>query len=166
MEPASQQPQQDPAAQQQQAQINITRFYPAAPERVWRAWTDPQTLSQWFGPVRGQPSVTAAEIDLREGGQYRIAFNSPDGESHGVSGVYQQVLPHQRLVFTWAFRSTPERVSRISITLKAVAGGTELQFVHDRFFNTQARDNHAHGWPMCFDSLGHFLEPAATTQET
>jgi uncharacterized protein YndB with AHSA1/START domain len=162
MEPANQHQQQDPA-QQQQAQVSLTRTYPVAAEKVWRAWTDPQQLSQWFGPARGQADVKAAEIDLREGGRFRFNFNMPDGDNNEASGVYQQVQPHQRLVFSWAWRSTPERVSRISITLTPVAGGTELQFVHDRFFDMQARDNHARGWAMFFDSLDSFLQPAAAT---
>ena len=152
--------------QQQQAQVRLSRTYPVAAEKVWRAWTDPQALTQWFGPARGKADVKAAEIDLREGGHFRFNFNLPDGDNNEASGVYQQVQPHQNLVFSWAWRSTPERVSRISITLTPVAGGTELLFVHDRFFDLQARDNHAKGWPMFLDSLDHFLEPSTTSTTT
>ncbi len=141
---------------QEPAQLNINRSYRVAPEKVWRAWTEPQALSQWFGP--GKPaSVSTAEIDLRVGGHYRIAFSTPDGDSHEVSGVYQEVVLHRRLVFTWAWKSTPERVSRVSIDLKPLADGTELSFVHDRFFDAQARDNHERGWQPFFDSLDDFL---------
>jgi uncharacterized protein YndB with AHSA1/START domain len=142
--------------QQEQAQVSISRNYRVTPEKVWRAWTDPQALSQWFGPGP-TPSVTVAEIDLCVGGRYRIAFDTPDGNHHEVAGVYQEVVPNRRLVFTWAFKSTPERVSRVSIDLAPLADGTELRFVHDRFFDRQARDNHARGWPLFFDSLGAFL---------
>ncbi len=147
--------------QQAPAQLSIGRSYRVAPERVWRAWTEPQALSQWFGS--GKPgSVTAAEIDLCVGGRYRIAFNTPDGDAHEVSGVYQEVVPQRRLVFTWAWKSTPERVSRVSIELKPLADGmgkgTELSFVHDRFFDAQARTNHERGWPPMFDQLGDFLQ--------
>jgi len=102
--------------------------------------------------------VTKAEIDLRVGGRYCIAFGAPDGEQHEVSGVYQEVVPHSRLVFTWAFKSTPERVSRVSIELKPTSGGTDLRFVHDRFFNEQARINHERGWPEFFDNLHTFFQ--------
>ncbi|HEY1091299.1 MAG TPA: SRPBCC domain-containing protein [Burkholderiaceae bacterium] len=141
-------------ANQQVGQVSFSRNYPVAPEKVWRAWTDPQALSRWF--AGGQ--VTAAEIDLREGGRYRIAFKG-EGEAHEVSGEYQEVQPHSRLVFTWAFQSTPERASRISITLKALAeGGTEMDFVHDRFFNEEARANHERGWLFFIEKLGELLK--------
>lgn len=149
------------AQHQEPAQVGINRSYRAAPEKVWRAWTEPEALSQWFGS--GKPgSVTTAEIDLRVGGRYRIAFDAPDGASHEVSGVYQEVVPQRRLVFTWAWKSTPERVSRVSIDLKPIADGigegTELSFVHDRFFDAAARTNHQRGWLPMFDQLGAFLD--------
>jgi uncharacterized protein YndB with AHSA1/START domain len=141
----------------QQAQVSITRHYPVAPEKVWRAWTDPQALSQWFGPGK-TVAPTEAEIDLRAGGRFRIAFSGSDGEAHEASGVYQEVETNRRLVFSWTWKSTPERVSRISITLAPADGGTELSFVHDRFFDDQARANHQRGWPLFFDSLADFLQ--------
>ena len=144
-----------------QLSISISRSYRVAPEKVWRAWTEPQALSQWFGPGKN-PSVITAEIDLRVGGRYRIAFETPEGETHEATGVYQEVVPHRRLVFTWAWKSTPERVSRVSIDIKPLADGaeegTELRFVHDRFFDAKARDNHQRGWPLFFDNLGDFLQ--------
>lgn len=146
--------------QQEPAQVSITRSYPVAPEKVWRAWTDPQALIQWFGPSRSGP-VSLAEIDLCVGGRYRIAFDSSDGKPHEVSGVYQEVVPHRRLVFTWAWKRTPEQVSRVSIDLVPMkhggGKGTELRFVHDRFFDVEARDNHELGWMPSFAKLGDFL---------
>lgn len=149
---------QEATRQQAPAELSLRRSYRGiAPDKVWRAWTDPQALSQWFGPGAGA-SVSVAEIDLRVGGRYRIVFHTPDGDTHEVSGLYQEVLPHRRLVFSWAFRSTPERVSRVSIELTALPDGTELHFVHDRFFDQQARINHERGWTVFFDSLAGFLQ--------
>jgi len=108
--------------------------------------------------------VTAVEIELCVGGRYRIAFDTPDGDAHEVSGVYQEVVPHRRLVFTWAWKSTPERVSRVSIDLKPLAEGTELSFVHDRFFDDKARVDHERGWQPCLETLDDFLH--STVQET
>jgi uncharacterized protein YndB with AHSA1/START domain len=139
-----------------QPTLRITRRYPVTAEKVWRAWTDPQALSRWFGP--GEPnSVTLAELDLREGGRYHIRFHTPDGQEHDVSGVYQEVVPNRRLVFSWAWKSTPERVSRVTLEFRAVDGGTELDFLHDRFFDRQARDNHERGWSGTFVKLDALL---------
>ena len=137
-------------------QLRITRRYPVPPETVWRAWTDPQALSAWFGP--GEPhSVTLAQLDVRAGGAYRIRFRTPDGEEHEVSGRYEEVDAPQRLAFSWAWHSTPERVSHVCIELRSVPGGTELHFLHERFFDLQARDNHERGWTGTFAKLERWL---------
>jgi uncharacterized protein YndB with AHSA1/START domain len=149
-------PQQPPAP----AQIRIDRSYPVAVDKVWRAWTDPQALSRWFGV--GKPgTVTEAEIDLRVGGRYRIVSRLPDGGTNEVTGEYQQVQLHRRLVFTWAWRSTPERVSRVSIDFMAQADGTALCFVHDQFFDDQARLNHTRGWTSLFEQLDAVVQDGA-----
>jgi uncharacterized protein YndB with AHSA1/START domain len=138
------------------AELCLRRRYPVAPEKVWRAWTDPQALIRWFGP--GEPdSVTVAEVDLRVGGRYHIVFHTPDGEHHDVSGVYQEVVPNRRLVFSWAWRSTPERVSRVTVELTPMPEGCELLFTHDRFFDRAARLNHERGWRPTLDKLEAFL---------
>lgn len=141
---------------QQGAQLRLTRVYPVAAEKVWRAWTDPQALSRWFGPGDTQ-SVTKARLDVRVGGAYSIAFRTEDGQEHRVGGVYQEVEPGRRLVFSWAWQSTPERVSRVTVQLTPVDGGTELDFRHDRFFNEEAQSNHARGWGGAFEKLDSLL---------
>lgn len=139
------------------AQVRLDRHYPRPVEKVWAAWTDPQALSCWFG--LGRPgAVTQAEVDLRVGGRYRIVTRLPDGATNDVSGQYQEVVPHSRLVFTWAWASTPERISRVSIDFAATDAGTELRFVHDRFFDEQARANHERGWSSIFGHLDDFLQ--------
>lgn len=140
-------------------QLRITRRYPVRREKVWRAWTDPQALSAWFGPG-GPNSVTQADIDLREGGRYTIAFRTPDGAQHRVSGLYLVVQPPGRLVFSWSWQSTPERVSRVSLVLREVQEGCELEFLHEQFFDQVARDNHQRGWAATFDKLDAFLAVA------
>lgn len=141
---------------QDRPSLGITRHYAVPPEKVWRAWTDPQALSRWFGP--GEPdSVTRAELDVRAGGRYHIAFRTQDGEEHDVSGTYQEVVENRRLSFTWAWKSTPDRVSLVTIELRPTAQGTELDFRHDGFFDQQARDNHERGWTATFAKLDDFL---------
>ena len=142
----------------EQSGLGITRHYGVAPEKVWRAWTDSQALSRWFGP--GEPgSVTRAELDVRVGGRYHIAFRTQDGEEHDVSGVYQEVVPNRRLSFTWAWKTTPDRVSLVTIELEPQGAGCELRFRHDRFFDQAARDGHLRGWTATFAKLDGFLRP-------
>ena len=140
--------------------LRLQRHYPVAVEKVWRAWTDPAALTRWFGP--GEPdSVVVADIDLRVGGRYHLGFTTPDGERHDVSGTYEVVDPPHRLAFSWAWKSTPDRVSHVSISLSpAPAGGTDLSFLHERFRDEVARDNHRRGWTATFDKLAALLAGA------
>ncbi len=101
--------------------------------------------------------MDSAELDVREGGAYRIRFFTEDGQEHDVAGVYQEVVPHRRLSFTWAWKSTPERVSLVTVVLRPVDGGTELDFLHERLFDQHARDDHARGWAGALAKLQALL---------
>lgn len=109
-------------------------------------------MKRWFAPDDAF-SVPVAEADVRVGGRYRIVMRAPDGEEHHVSGVYREVVPNEKLVFTWAWRSTPERESLVTVTLRAVGAGTELTLTHEQFFDEEARDKHGQGWNGCLARL-------------
>ena len=137
--------------------LNLARRYPVAPEKVWRAWTDPEAVKRWWGPGPGEP-VAVAELDVRVGGRFRIVFGGARGTDHEVQGTYREVVPHRRLVFTWTWpNSTPERESLVTIAFKAVDGGTELDFRHEQLFDEKVRDDHKRGWSGSLDKLAEFL---------
>lgn len=141
--------------------LALNRHYPVAPERVWRAWTDPQALKKWWGPGSAQP-VAVAELDVRAGGRFRIVFGGPEGRDHEVQGVYKEVVPNRKLVFTWTWpNSTPERASLVTIFFNPVAGGTDLDFRHEQHFDATVRDNHKRGWSESFVKLEQFLTQGA-----
>ena len=140
---------------EQKPELRITRRYPASCEKVWRAWTDPQAIAKWFGP-EGATDVRA-QADVRVSGQYSIAFRTADGQDNSVGGVYQEVRENRKLVFTWAWQSTPDRVSLVTLELLPDGTGCELRFVHERFFDQTARDNHARGWTGAFAKLDNML---------
>jgi uncharacterized protein YndB with AHSA1/START domain len=98
-----------------------------------------------------------AETDARLGGRYRIVVRSPSGEEHDVSGTFREVVPDQKLVFTWAWRTTPERESLVTVELKRDGDGTLLTLTHERFFDEAARDRHRAGWGPILDRLGETL---------
>ena len=138
--------------------LTLTRSYPVAPEKVWRAWTDPEAIKKWWGPGSNEP-VSLAAVDLRIGGRFRIVFGGPDGKAHECTGVYREVVPHRKLVFTWTWpNSTPERESLVTIMFKQVAGGTALMFRHEQFFDEKVRDDHKQGWSGSLDKLEQFLQ--------
>jgi uncharacterized protein YndB with AHSA1/START domain len=135
--------------------LSIKRRLNASPAKVFAAWTDPAKIARWFGP--GPIEVVRAEADARVGGRYRIVARSPDGEEHDVSGIYREVVPDQKLVFTWAWRSTPERESLVTIELKSDGDGTLLTLTHEQFFDEDARDRHQHGWSASLNKLEKVL---------
>jgi uncharacterized protein YndB with AHSA1/START domain len=104
--------------------------------------------------------VTDAQLDVRPGGRYSIAFRTPDGEQHGVSGVYEEVVAPRKLSFTWAWQSTPERVSFVTVQLLRDGTGTLMQFRHDRFFDQAALENHTRGWMVTLKKLDAFIATA------
>jgi uncharacterized protein YndB with AHSA1/START domain len=140
--------------------LTLTRQYAAAPENVWRAWTDPQALKRWWAGEAG--AVSAAELDVRAGGRFRICFGGADGNANEAAGEYREVVKNRRLVFTWSWpRTTPERVSQVTILFNAKGAGTELVFTHERFFDEKARDDHRRGWTELLAKLDGFLKASS-----
>jgi uncharacterized protein YndB with AHSA1/START domain len=131
--------------------LTLKRRLNAKPEKVYAAWTDPAQIVRWFGPDAG--AVTKADMDVRVGGRYVVIFHTEDGEEHYVSGVYREVVPNERLQFTWAWRSTPERESLVTVQIRPDGDGTSLTLIHEQFFDEDARDRHAYGWTGSLDKL-------------
>ena len=115
--------------------LTIKRRFNAPPAKVFAAWTDPEKVKRWMGP--GEVKVLSAESDPRTGGRYRWLMQAPDGEQHDVSGVYREVIPNEKLVFTWAWKSTPERESLVTVTFKPDGDGTLMTLTHEQFFDEQ-----------------------------
>lgn len=135
--------------------LTLKRRLNAPPAKIYRAWTDAAKISRWFGPEDAE--ILRAETDVRVGGRFRIVFRGPDGEEHDVGGVYREVVPNQKLVFTWAWRSTPERESLVTVALKRDGDGTLLTLLHEQFFDEAARDRHGRGWNETLDKLESYV---------
>lgn len=135
--------------------LTFKRRLNATPAKVYAAWTDPQKIAQWFGPDGIE--TLSAEADARIGGRFRIVMRDADGEKHDVSGVYREIVPDEKLVFTWAWRSTPERESLVTVLIKPEGSATLLTLLHEQFFDETARDRHAQGWTGCLDKLERYL---------
>jgi uncharacterized protein YndB with AHSA1/START domain len=137
--------------------LTLKRRLKAAPGKVFAAWTDPEKIVRWFGPKQTLAGSVRADVDVRPGGRYRMEFTTDDGQRHQVSGVYREVVPDSRLVFTWAWQSTPERESLVIVTIAADGDGSLLTLHHEQFFDQKARDGHERGWTGTLDKLEQFL---------
>jgi uncharacterized protein YndB with AHSA1/START domain len=96
-------------------------------------------------------------LDVRVGGRFHIVFRTPDGDEHDVSGTYREVIPNRKLVFTWMWRTMPERQSLVTVTLAPDGEGTLLTLLHEQFFDEPARDRHRSGWTGTLDRLERYL---------
>ena len=135
--------------------LTLKRRLNAPPKRVFAAWTDPQKLMRWFGPE--QIEMLRAEAEARVGGRFRLIMRGTDGEEHDVSGVYREVVPDRKRVFTWAWRTTPERESLVTVDIRPDGAGSQLTLTHEQFFDEAARDRHEHGWTGCLNKLERYF---------
>ncbi len=133
------------------------RHIAATPEEVFAAWTEPEQLKRWWGPA----GITCpeAEIDLREGGRYRIADRDAEGRVLWIGGVFERVEAPHRLVYTWAREPVTEATERSRVTVRFTARGegTEVVVVHERLLTEASRERHARGWAGCLDGLGRSI---------
>ncbi|HEX5509730.1 MAG TPA: SRPBCC domain-containing protein [Pseudolabrys sp.] len=135
--------------------LTIKRRFKAPPEKVFTAWTDPEKVKRWMGPR--EVKMLRAEGDARVGGRFRWVMQAPDGEEHDVSGIYREVIRNEKLVFTWAWKSTPERESLVTLTFKRDGDGTLFTLNHEQFFDEDARNRHEHGWTGSMEKLDKFV---------
>jgi uncharacterized protein YndB with AHSA1/START domain len=135
--------------------LTLKRRFNAPPAKVFAAWTDPEKMKRWMGPAGVQG--LSCEIEARVGGRYHLVMRAPNGDEHDVSGFYSEVVPNEKLVFTWAWKSTPERESRVTVLLKPDGTGTLLTLTHEQFFDEETRDHHQHGWTGSLDKLEKFV---------
>jgi uncharacterized protein YndB with AHSA1/START domain len=132
--------------------LALKRRFKATPAQLFQAWTKPEKMIQWWG-VTSHVKAPIAETDLKVGGRFRVQFWTPNGEHQCVSGVYREVVPDRKLVFSWAWQSTPERESQVTIDLKPDTDGTILTLTHEQFFNEAVRDDHRRGWTLALDNM-------------
>ena len=133
--------------------LAVERTIAASPERVFDAFTQPQQLARWFGPT-DEYTVTVHALEPRTGGRYRVEMKHSGGNVHVVGGVYEEVSPPNRLVFSWKWEDRPELGdSRITVSFEPRGTGTCVRLVQEQLPTVEAREAHSHGWNGCLDKL-------------
>jgi uncharacterized protein YndB with AHSA1/START domain len=140
-------------------ELVITRIINAPREKVYRAWTDAEQLKQWFAP---KPWTTpSAKLDVRAGGSNTIVMRSPEGQEFPNHGVYLEVLPNERLVFTDAYteawQPSEKPFMTVILTFEDHAGKTKY-IARVRHWNVADLEQHEkmgfhEGWGRCTDQL-------------
>jgi len=95
------------AAEPGKQEMTITREFDAPRELVFKAFTDPGLVPQWWGP--GRLSTLVDKLDARSGGQWRFINQDPDGNEYGFHGVYHEILAPERIIDTFEFEGLPEK---------------------------------------------------------
>src|SRR5687767_13879976 len=107
-------------------EIRMTRLFDAPRRLVFEAMTKPEHVKQWWGRLGEGYSVPVCEIDLRPGGAWRFVNRTPKGESVAFYGVYREVAPPERVVFTEIFEQFPDTESVVTALLTEENGKTRL----------------------------------------
>lgn len=151
-------------------ELTMTRLFNATPDRVFRAWTDPEQLRKWFAP---RPfTVPEAEVDLRPGGASRIVMRDPEGNDYPNTGVYLEVVENERLVSTDAYVNawTPSAKPFMTIIITLTPRGDKTEAVYQvRHWSKDDLETHVkmgfhEGWGQCADQLAELLESEAGHQ--
>ena len=143
--------------------LSLTRLINATPDKLFRAWTEPELIKQWFVPKPW--TIARAETDLRPGGQCLIVMRSPEGDEMPNPGVYLEVVPNRRLVFTDAYTAgwVPSAKPFMTAIISFDPEGTGTRYTAlVRHWTAEARAEHEQmgfhqGWGVCTDQLAELV---------
>lgn len=139
--------------------VRVSRTIAAKADTLFSAWTDPSKVAQWWRQEGAGWKFAGASIDLRVGGAYRLGMTDPDGKTHVAVGVYREILPPMRLVFTWDWEDPANRVGDTLVTVEFKDAGrdrTEVVLLHERFADVARMGRHEQGWTELLELLAQF----------
>jgi uncharacterized protein YndB with AHSA1/START domain len=130
----------------------IRRTFDAPASFVFALWSEPRHLRRWMGPQGFE--CPDAEVDFRVGGAYRVTIRSNEHGADRFGGVYREIVPDKRLVFTFTWDNTGPSAGvemLVTVTFEERNGKTVQTFHQTRFLNAERRDAHLGGWNSAFD---------------
>lgn len=147
------------AVQTEYPVVHLNRIYDVSVDRMYRAWTTAEALGRWFGPEG--VTVANVRVDLKVGGVMTLDMIMSDGNQTTLKTVYREIVPNQRLVFTWQWLSPSCEGSKevdgetlVTVEFNELTDNrTEVSILHEGLPTESARDSHANGWNGCLDSL-------------
>jgi uncharacterized protein YndB with AHSA1/START domain len=146
----------------EERELVLTRVFDAPRELVFKAWTDPKQVAQWWGPHGFTNPV--CDLDVRPGGAIRIHMRGPDGTVYPMTGVYNEVVEPERLVFTSAALDADGNPMFEVLTTVTFAeqGGKTKQIMRARVINTTAQAapyiaGMEQGWTQSLERLAESL---------
>ena len=138
--------------------IHLHRVFAAKPEKVYRAFIEPDAVASWLPPFGY--TCTVHELEGKVGGKHRMSFrNFSTGESHAFGGTYLEIVPNERLVYTDTFDdpNLPGEM-KVTVTLKAVSVGTELTVEQQGIPDVIPSEQCYLGWRDTLQKLTNLVE--------
>ncbi len=152
-------------------EITITRIIDAPRELVFRAWTDPEMMSKWWGP---KPfTAPTIKMDLRVGGKYLFCMRTPEGKDYWTAGVYNEITPPERLVYTdnfadehgniipasaYGFDGEWPDVSIVTVAFEKIDGNkTKMTLKHEGLPSGEHGEMAKAGWTSSLEKLEESL---------
>jgi uncharacterized protein YndB with AHSA1/START domain len=141
-------------------ELVLTRVIDAPREKLFRCWTEPALLEQWFVPKPW--TIAKAEVDVRPGGSSLIVMRSPEGQEMPNPGVFLEVVPNERLVLSDAYTSawvpSAKPFMTAIVTFEDLGGGKMRYTARARHWTAEDREMHEkmgfhEGWGACADQL-------------
>ena len=148
----------DAAAESTQHELLITRIFDAPRALVFKAWTEPEHMARWWGP-KGF-TLPVCEMDFRAGGAYRLCMRSPAGHDFWVHGVYREIVPPERIVWTGTSDDEPGNETVMTVTFADYDGKTQLTMHQTFTFESDATRGARQGWNETLDRLAEALAAA------
>ncbi|HMK19804.1 MAG TPA: SRPBCC domain-containing protein [Chitinophagaceae bacterium] len=135
--------------------VRIETSFDATREKVWKAWTEPGLILQWFGSDLNGKGLRA-KMNVEQGGSYEITFKDGDGTEHTCMGKYLIVEKPKQLSFTWEWKNEPGVESVVNILLESINDSTAMIFEHKNL-GTASAHNYLAGWKATFLKLERVL---------
>jgi uncharacterized protein YndB with AHSA1/START domain len=148
-------------ARPEERELVLTRLFDAPRELVFQAWTAPEHAKEWWGPAALE--IVLMEMDVRPGGAWRKCMRAPDGREFWRHGTYREVMPPERLVFTYFSddpHSHPEHEMLVTVLFEELGSQTRLTLRQTELESAAARDSHRAGWASTLERLAVHLERA------
>lgn len=139
-------------------ELVVTRIIDAPRSLVFKTWTEPEHVARWWGP-QGFTTISC-EMDIRPGGAYRVCMRSPRGTDHWKRGVYREITPPERIVFTFAWEDADGKPGHeLLTTVTFTEHGTKTKLtLHQAVFETIERcDDHRVGWTSCLERFADYI---------
>ncbi|MCB1591342.1 MAG: SRPBCC domain-containing protein [Alphaproteobacteria bacterium] len=140
------------------SELRLERLLDDTRQRVFEAWTDPDQLEIWCKPF--DFTISHQEGDIIEGGSYRCCLQSSDGRDHWLSGVYREIIPNEKIVFTHQWDDmggVKGAETLITVTFEEHEGQTKMTFRQEGFFSEESLEAHKGGWSEAFENLEEHL---------